>query len=46
MNNNNDIQITGKHDHVPNPANIEMKQSLSEVRRRLSQSRDTPRFTI
>ena len=46
MNNNNDIQIPGKHDHVPNPAKIEMKQSLSEVRRRLSQSRDTPRFTI
>ena len=27
MNNNNDIQITGKHDHVPNPTKIEMKQS-------------------
>ena len=43
---NNDIEITGNHDHVPNPAKIEMKQSLSEVRRRSSQSRDTPRLII
>ena len=40
----NDIEITGKHDHVPNPAKIEMKQSLSEVRQRLFQSRYTPRL--
>ena len=39
---NNDIEITGSHDHVPNPAKIGMKQSLPEVRWRPSQSRDTP----
>ena len=43
---NNDIEITGNHDHVPNPAKIEMKLSLSEVRRSSSQSRDTPRLII
>ena len=43
---NNDIQITGNHDHVPNPAKVEMKQPLSEVRRRSYQSRDTPRLII
>ena len=43
---NNDIQITGNHNHVPNPAKIEMKQSLSGVRQRSSQSRDTPRLII
>ena len=43
---NSDIEITGNHDHVSNPAKIEMKQSLSEVRRRPSQSRDTPRPII
>ena len=43
---NNDIEITGNHDHVPNPANIEMKQPLSKVRLRSSQSKDTPRLTI
>ena len=43
---NNDIKITGNHDHVPDPANIEMKQSLLEVRRRSSQSRHTPRLII
>ena len=26
------IEITGNHDHVPDPKKIEMKQSLSEVR--------------
>lgn len=29
---NNDKEITRNHDHVPNPAKIEMKQSLSEFR--------------
>ena len=43
---NNDIQITGNHDHVPNPAKVEMEQPLSEVRRRSYQSRDTPRLII
>ena len=43
---NSDIEITGNHDHVPNPAKIEMKQSLSEVRQRPSQSRDIPRLII
>ena len=43
---NNDIEITGNHDYVPNPAKIKMKQSLSEVKRRSSQSRDTPRLII
>ena len=38
------IEITGNHDHVPDPTKIEMKQSLSEVRWRSSQSRDTPRL--
>ena len=42
----NDIQITGNHDHPPNPERIGMKQSLSEVRRRSSQSRYTPRLII
>ena len=43
---NNNTEVTGKHDHVLIPAKIEMKQSLSEVRRRSSQSRDTPRLII
>ena len=43
---NSDIEITGNHDHFPNPAKIEMKQSLSEVRQRPSQSRDIPRLII
>ena len=43
---NNDIEITGNHDHIPCPAKIGMKQSLSEVRRKSSQSRDTPRLII
>ena len=29
---NSNIEITGNHDHVPNPAKIGMKQSLTEVR--------------
>ena len=43
---NNNTEVTGKEDHAPVPAKIEMKQSLSEVRRKSSQSRDTPRLII
>ena len=42
----NDIHITGNHYHVPNLAKIEMKLSLSEVRRRSFQLRDIPRIII